>query len=378
VRKVCVVVANRANYGRIKSALAAIQEHAELELALVVASSTLLDRFGQAIKVIQGDGFEPVATIRMIVEGETPETMAKSAGLCLLELPTIFEMVRPDIVLVIADRFETLPISMAAAYMNIPVAHTQGGEITGSIDESVRHATTKLAHVHFPATELSRDRVIRMGENPEHVHWVGCPSIDLARGVGEGADRHLAGYEGPMRFNTDEPYLMVTQHPVTTEFADAGRQMEVTLEALRRIGMPTVLLYPNVDAGSELVVRAIRRSSVEKDPNFHCYKNFPPEVYMALQSKCACQVGNSSSGLREGTYFGTPVVNIGTRQAGRERGDNVVDADFGVDAIQAAVRDQLDHGRYPQNDLFGDGTAGRQIAEVLSRCPLTVQKKLAY
>ncbi len=178
-RKVCVVVASRANYARIKTALEAVREHPDLELQLVAGASLVLERFGNALEVLTMDGFAPDATIRFIIEGETPATMAKSTGLGLLELPTVFELLQPDIVVTVADRFETIATAVAAAYMNIPVAHTQGGEVSGSIDESVRHAVTKLAHVHFPATELAARRVIAMGEDPAWVFNVGCPSIDL-------------------------------------------------------------------------------------------------------------------------------------------------------------------------------------------------------
>src|SRR3989440_1479831 len=179
-RKVCVVVASRANYARIKTALEAIREHPDLELQLVAGASLVLERFGNALEVMTLDGFQPNATIRFIIEGETPSTMAKSTGLGMLELPTVFELLQPDVVVTVADRFETIATAVAAAYMNIPVAHTQGGEVSGSIDESVRHAVTKLAHLHFPATDLAARRVIAMGENPAHVYNVGCPSIDLA------------------------------------------------------------------------------------------------------------------------------------------------------------------------------------------------------
>jgi GDP/UDP-N,N'-diacetylbacillosamine 2-epimerase (hydrolysing) len=178
-RKVCVVVASRANYARIKYLLAAVKAHPDLELQVIAGASTMLERTGNAVDVIALDGFPPDATVRFVIEGETPATMAKSTGLGLLELPTIFEMLRPDVVVTVADRFETIATAIAASYMNIPVAHTQGGEVSGSIDESVRHAVTKLSHIHFPATALSARRVLALGEDPEYVFDVGCPSIDI-------------------------------------------------------------------------------------------------------------------------------------------------------------------------------------------------------
>jgi len=178
-RNICVVVASRANYGRIKSVMHHIQEHPDLELQLVVGASALLYRYGMVIDVMIRDGFEPSAKVYFVLEGENPTTMAKSTGLAIIELSTIFERLKPDIVLTVADRYETIATAIAASYMNIPVAHTQGGEITGSIDESVRHAITKLAHLHFPATDKAAERLIKMGEDPRTVHVTGCPSLDL-------------------------------------------------------------------------------------------------------------------------------------------------------------------------------------------------------
>ena len=167
VRKVCVVVGSRANYGSIKSVMRAVQAHPDLQLQIIVAASALLDRFGSVVDVIERDGFTPDARVNMIVEGETPVTMAKSTGLGLLELPTLFELLKPDVVVTVGDRFETMATAVAGAYMNIPLAHTMGGEVTGTIDESIRHAITKLAHVHFPANQDAADRIVRLGEDPD-------------------------------------------------------------------------------------------------------------------------------------------------------------------------------------------------------------------
>src|SRR4051794_6965956 len=233
-RKVCVVVASRANYARIKTALEAVRDHPDLELQLVAGASLVLERFGNALEVLTMDGFRPDATIRFIIEGETPATMAKSTGLGMLELPTVFELLQPDVVVTVADRFETIATAVAAAYMNIPVAHTQGGEVSGSIDESVRHAVTKLSHLHFPATELSAQRVIAMGEDPAHVFNVGCPSVDLAAATDLGLPREtleqFGGAGSPI--DPEKPYVLMVQHPVTTEYGHGLEQIEATLEAV--------------------------------------------------------------------------------------------------------------------------------------------------
>ncbi len=378
-RKVCVVVASRANYARIKTGLEAIQAHPDLELQLVVGASLVLERFGNALDVVTQDGFTADATIRFIIEGETPATMAKSTGLGLLELPTHFERLQPDVVVTVADRFETIATAIAAAYMNIPVAHTQGGEVSGSIDESVRHAVTKLAHVHFPATELARRRVIAMGEDPEWVFNVGCPSIDLVAGTEKGLRREVleqfGGSGSPV--DPEKPFLLVMQHPVTTEYGHGFEQINETLEAVVQTGMQALVFWPNVDAGSEDVAKGIRIfRELGRDHGFHFFRNLPPEVFVKLMAHTACMVGNSSSALREGSFLGTPAVTVGTRQQGRERGPNLAEVGHDKTEIADAIRDQIAHGPYDSSHLFGDGTAGGRIAETLATVRPSVQKRL--
>ena len=379
MRKVCVVVASRANYARVKSVLAAVRDHDDLQLQLVAGASLVLERFGNAVDVMSMDGFEPDATIRFIIEGETPATMAKSTGLGLLELPTVFELLQPDVVVTVADRFETIATAIAAAYMNIPVAHTQGGDVSGSIDESVRHAVTKLAHLHFPATELAARRVIAMGEDPETVFNVGCPSIDLVANADLTLHpellQQLGGIGRPI--DPSQPFVLVMQHPVTTEYGAGLEQMTETLNAVASLGVQALVFWPNVDAGSEQVSKGVRLfREARRADGFSFFRNLPPEIFVKLMAHCACMVGNSSAALREGAYLGTPAVTVGTRQQGRERAANVVDAGYTRDEIADAVRDQMAHGRYERSLLFGDGTAGTKVADVLATARPSIQKRL--
>jgi len=384
VRKVCVFIGSRANYSSIKSVMRAITDHPELTLQLIVGASALLDRFGSVVDVIQDDGFEPDAKVTMIVEGETPATMAKSTGLGLIELPTLFEMLKPDIVLSVGDRFETMSTAIAASYMNIPVAHTMGGEISGTIDESIRHAVTKLAHLHFPANDAAAERIIRMGESPDTVHSVGCPRIDLVSDImkASGAIPHAEWLtrEGVgAHVDPSKPFLLVNQHPVTTEYGHGREQIWETLEALDELKMPTIMLWPNVDAGSEDIATGMRTFREKRAPEYiRFYKNFPIETYIRLMLSCACTVGNSSAPIREGSFLGVPAVNIGTRQTGRDRGSNVIDVGYNRREIVVAIQRQLSHGRYPSEHLYGDGNAGSRIANVLARVPLRVQKRLVF
>lgn len=380
-RKICIVVNSRANYGRIKSVMIAIKKHPKLELQLLVGASALLHRFGSVVDIMRSDGFEPTAVIHSIIEGETPTTMAKSTGLGILEAASLFENIRPDIVLTVADRFETIATAIAASYMNIPVAHTQGGEVTGSIDESVRHAVTKLSHLHFPATERAYQFVLRMGEDAGAVHFTGCPAMDILARIDLSLSKDLfMKYAGVgAEINPSKPYLVVLQHPVTTEYGDGLRQINETLEAVKRISMQVAWLWPNVDAGSDDISKGLRIYREANQTNsLHFYKNFSVEDYARLINNAACIVGNSSSGLREGAFLGVPAVNIGTRQQGRERAENVIDVSYDADCIEVAIRNQLSHGRYKPSSMFGDGSSGERIAEVLATAKVSLQKRLSY
>ncbi|MDQ3822051.1 MAG: UDP-N-acetylglucosamine 2-epimerase [Actinomycetota bacterium] len=382
MRNVCVVVGSRANYSSIKSAMRAVEAHPDLRLQLVVGASALLDRYGTVLEVIEADGFVPDEKVFMLIEGETPSTMAKSTGLGLLELPTAFERLQPDVVITVGDRFETMATALAATYMNIPLAHTMGGEVSGNIDESIRHAVTKFAHVHFPACTDAADRIIRMGEDPERVHVVGCPRMDLVAevlaGPGDGlSELFREGVGGT--FDLDQPFVIVSQHPVTTEYGDGKRQITETLKAVQQVGLPAVVLWPNADAGSEHIASGIRTfREHEDDSKLHFFKNLPTTDYVRLMRKTACLVGNSSSAIREGSFIGTPAVNIGGRQDGRQRGSNVVDVGYERGEIADAIRAQLDHGPYEHEPIYGDGRAGERIADVLAGNEFSIVKRMTY
>ena len=383
MKKICVVIGSRANYSSIKSAMKAINEHSSLELILLVGASAILDRYGGVIELIKSDGFIPSATFHMLIEGGNPTTMAKSTGLGLIEIPTLFDQLKPDVVLTVGDRFETMSTTLAAAYMNIPVAHTMGGEVSGTIDESIRHAVTKFAHIHFPACDGARQRIIRLGELPQHIHMVGCPRIDLIaeqvnkNKFSKNTDLFTKGVGDSIDIN--QPFILVSQHPVTTEFGTGESQITMTLEAIQEIGIPSIVLWPNADAGSEDISRGIRKWREKKlDKNMHFFKNLPIEDYVTLMQKTSCLVGNSSSGIREGSFIGTPVVNIGTRQNARDRGKNVLDVQHITKEIKMAILKQINQGRYVSENIYGDGNAGKRIAQILSEEEVDIQKCITY
>ncbi len=383
MRNICVVITARPSYARIKSVLESIKIHPDLELQLVVGASALLERYGPAINVIRADGFEPDAVVHMVVEGENLVTTAKSTGLGLVELATIFDNLKPDAVISIADRYETIATAIAASYLNIPVAHVQGGEVTGSIDEKVRHAVTKLANIHFVSNPQAADRVIRMGEDPETVFVTGCPSVDLAARVAQ-EDRDgfdpFARYGGVgQTFDPFAGYVVVMQHPVTTEYENSLDQINETLAAIQQLAFPAFWFWPNVDAGSDRISKGIRHFRETHDiPFIYFFKNLAPEDFLRLLIGANCIIGNSSVSIREASFLGIPAVNIGNRQSGRDRGPNVIDTDYSASAILDAVRTHLQNGRYRSSDLYGDGTAGQRIADLLATVAMKVDKRLVY
>lgn len=383
-RKVCVVITARPSYARIKTAMEAIRDHEGLELQLVVAASALLDRYGNAVKVIESEGFKIDRTVYMIVEGENLVTSAKSTGFGLAELATVFNDLKPDMVVTIADRYETVATSIAAAYMNIPLVHVQGGEVTGSIDEKTRHANTKLADIHLVSCDNARVRVEKMGEQPASIFVTGCPSIDLARLALEAEPRDIAkvaaqysGVGAPV--DVTKPYIVVMQHPVTTEYNEARQHADETVEAVNAAGYPTLWFWPNVDAGSDGTSKAIRAArEYHKLQQTHFYKNMNPLDFLSILINSRGLVGNSSVAIRECSYLGVPAVNIGSRQNRRDRGRNVVDVSYNRKEIGAAIRKMWDMKDRLRDTVYGDGNAGKRIADVLAAAPLTIQKMLTY
>lgn len=385
MKKICIVVGSRANYSSIKSVMKAVQNHSHLDLQVVVGASAIIDRYGRVVDHIKSDGFFINEEVYMIVEGENPLTMAQSTGMGLMALPPVFNRLKPDVVVTVGDRYETMATTLAAAYMNIPVAHTMGGEVSGTIDESIRHAVTKFAHIHFPASKDAAKRIIKLGELPRMVFNVGCPRMDLVKEIIENKPSikpHELFKEGVGSIDIDleEEFLLVSQHPVTTEFGKGEKQITGTLEACKSTGLPTIVLWPNSDAGSEDISRGIRKWREQGlGENMHIFKNLPIDVYVRLMQKCACLIGNSSSGIREGAFLGTPVVNIGSRQEMRERGNNVIDVDYNAESIEEALKKQLKFGAYGHQPIYGDGTAGEKIAHILHEIGhVEVQKRINY
>jgi UDP-hydrolysing UDP-N-acetyl-D-glucosamine 2-epimerase len=379
-RKVCAVLVDRANYGRLRPVMRAIDDHPDLMLQVVAGGSMVLERFSRPVVVLREDGFRVDGEAYVELEGSTPATMAKSVGLGIMEFSSQFQRLEPDFVLLIGDRYEALAAAIAAAYMNICIAHVQGGEVSGSIDESARHAITKFAHYHFPSTDRSAEYVISMGEDPTTVLTVGCPGSDIAHQLDRKLSSHVVNSRGSGAFiDVSKPFLLVVFHPTTTEYGGEREQIRELLSALARLKMQTVLFWPNIDAGADHVSKAIRQFRAEVGPDWlRNLINLSPEDYLKVLSNASCAIGNSSSFVRDASHFGTPVVLVGDRQEGRETDSHVTRVGTRSNDIEAAVRAQLAHGRYPGSTLYGDGRISRRIADALSRAKPYVQKRLHY
>ena len=379
-RKICVVLVDRANYGRLKPVIRAIERHPALELQIVAAGTMVLERFHQPVEIVRRDGFTVSGEVYLELEGSTPATMAKSVGFGTVEFASEFQRLKPDVVLLIGDRYEALAAVVAAAYMNICIAHIQGGEVSGSIDESARHAISKFAHFHFPSTRRSADYLVRMGENPATILTVGCPSSDIARQVGRTVSSDIINRTGSgAEIDVSRGFQLVVFHPTTTEYGDERGQMNELLDALDAIGDQSILLWPNIDAGSDHISKAIRAFRERRNPEWlRVLTNLDPETYLTLLATASCAVGNSSSFVRDASFFGTPVVLIGRRQEGREITTNVRSVPVSATEIRAAIGAQLAHGRYSPSTLYGDGRVAERVAASLARLTPYVQKRLHY
>lgn len=379
-RKICTVLVDRANYGRLKPVMSSIQRHPDLDLQVIAAGTMVLERFNQPVCEVRNDGFAVDGEIYIELEGSTPATMAKSVGFGIVEFASEFQRLRPDVVLIIGDRYEALAASLAAAYMNLCIAHIQGGEVSGSIDESARHAISKFAHFHFPSTRRSAEYLLRMGERPDTILGVGCPSSDIAAQLDSALNSEVINGRGSGAIiDVEQPFLLVIFHPTTTEFGSETTQMNELLSALDRIAKPTILLWPNIDAGADHVSKAIRIFRERRKPGWlRTLVHLPPEDYLRVLSNAACAIGNSSSFVRDAGYFGTPVVLVGHRQDGRETDVHVTRVEAESQAIEDAVRSHIEFGRFGPSELYGDGEVSDRIAGALAELTPYVQKMLHY
>lgn len=381
MRKVAVITGTRADYGILYPVLKAIDSSENLKLQLIVCGMHLCPDFGMTIKEIEKDGFQISDKFETVFSSDTGSSMAKTVGLSIMYITQSFERLKPDIVLVLGDRGEMLAAAIAACYMNIPVAHIHGGEVSGTVDESIRHAITKLSHIHFPATLDSKNRIIKMGEKEENVFVVGAPGLDVIKST-----KYMSREEFLNKFGLkDDKIILMTQHPVTTEIDDVDFQIRETLNAIVSIGKQTVITYPNSDSGGRIIIRRIEEYR-QKYSFIKVYKNLSQYDYLNLLNNADVMVGNSSSGIIEAASFKLPVVNIGTRQNGRLRGINVMDAAYSRKEIINAINKSLYDDNYIKSldkciNPYGDGNASGRIVKILNDIKIDrnlIQKKITY
>jgi len=378
IRKIFIVTERRADFSRFKPILKLIKKSKKLKYILVVTGNHLLKEYGFSINEIKREEIKISDSFPMFLKSKKDDgsVMVHGLGVALQKLSQILKKYEPDIILSGFDIGANLAVTIAGAHMNIPVAHIQGGEVSGTIDESIRHAMSKFAHYHFTANSDSKKRLIKMGEKKKNIYSVGCPSIDAL------LDEKLCSNEyinKKFKIDLNKKFLIIIQHPVTSE-VNSGDQITNTLKAVKKINMDKLIIYPNNDAGSKKIIKVIKNS------NFKIARTLNLQEYKTLLSKAALLIGNSSSGIHEAATFKIPVINIGTRQSGRLKPLNVISTTYKADNISKAIDYALNNKIFIKKMKFlknpyGDGKTAKRIVNLLSKIEIDniiIQKKITY
>ncbi len=369
-RRIAVVTTSRADYGHLYWPLVELSQRAEVELGVIVLGAHLSAEFGMTVRQIENDGFPIIARIECLLSSDSDVGMAKTIGIATLSLADMLDRWRPEILLLIADRYELLAPASVAVALRIPIAHIEGGEVSqGAIDDAVRNALTKLAHLHFTSTPLARRRVIAMGEESWRVHHAGAPSLDHLRRSKLSTREQL---EERLSLNLRESTLLVAYHPVTIH-RDTTDEAEALFSALSHLSEQMIFVYPNSDAGSRSLIERTQKFASTSD-RIKVFVNLDAVSYWSLLGNVDLLVGNSSSGIMESASYGLPTVNIGMRQQGREQARNILNAE----ATESSILDAIHRGKTEtfrsslKNMInpYGSGDAAEKIAEVLSTVPL--------
>jgi UDP-hydrolysing UDP-N-acetyl-D-glucosamine 2-epimerase len=378
-KRILSLLVDRANYGRMKPVLEHLNANEEVDLEIMISGTMSLSRFGNAEQLVIDDKFKITSRIFMELEGGLPISMTKSLGYSISEYASELSRLRPDFLLVIGDRFEALGAVIAASYLNICVIHIQGGEVSGSIDESARHAITKFSHYHFPATNRSAQYVIKMGEKPSTVFNFGCPSADVAAKTSSILDSQVFDHGVGAKIDPSKPYYLVVFHPVTTEYERSAEAVKNLLSVLIELRHPTIWLWPNIDAGTDLISKELRKyREIEENNWLRLFKNFPPEIYLNILKNSKCALGNSSSFVRDSSFLGTPVVLIGKRQVGREYAENVIISDDTSEQIRMNLFQAIKKGVSNISNLYGEAGSSKKISDKISQLEPYHQKILNY
>jgi len=380
MRKILYISGTRADYGLMREVLFSLKKNPKLKIEVVATGVHLMPEFGETLNEIKKDGFK-IHKINAIYEEDNKESMANFIGKFIQLLTGKIKQIKPDIILLLGDRGEMLAGAIVGTYLTIPVAHIGGGEISSTVDEITRHAITKLSHIHFSTTKKNAKRIIKMGEDPWRVFVVGAPGLN-----GILNEKLFSKKEIAQRYNLDlsKPILLVIQHPVSSEIEKTGRQMKETMEAIKELGYQAIVIYPNADAGGRKMIKVIEQ--YRRYPFIQIYKSIARKDYLSLMQVASAMVGNSSSGIIEAPSFHLGVVNIGEREKGRERAENIIEADYDKEQIKKAIKKAIYDKKFIEKlrkckNPYGDGEAGVRIADILSEMKIDeklLQKKIIY
>lgn len=381
-KNICFIITNRANFARMKSLLIEIKKSSKLKLQIILSGSALSHRFGQLENELKKNKLFAVAKSFFLIDGSDPITQAKSTSLAITEFATLFSKIKPDMTITVGDRYETIATAIASSYMNIPLAHLQGGEVSGNLDEMVRHSITKLSSYHFATTKKSKERVIKLGEEKTRVFFSGCPGMDLLKSCEKKMKKNFfnkVSYTGS-KFLFNEKYILVVNHPVNTENKKYNLdKINILLKTLTKVNMHKIMFWPNADAYSDTISSQMRTFKEKyKNNDFTYVINSSPEEYASLLYNASCLVGNSSSFIREGSQLGIPALLLGNRQNKREVGKNVIYCDYESNTIIKKIKYQIRKKKYKKQNIYGNGNAGKFIVKILEKIKPTLKKQITY
>ena len=379
VKKIAYISGTRADFGLMMPILRAVRKSKKLSLQIYATGIHLMPEFGATVNEVRQE-FSDARQIKAVFRGDDRDSVAKFTGEFLRKLVVVLQKDKPDFVLTLGDRPEMLCVATACLYLSIPTGQVHGGEKTFTVDEVARHAITKLSHVHFAATQESARRIQKMGEEKNRIYVVGAPALDVILNEKLPTCEELCAFLG---LEPREKFILLTQHPVSEEYEEAGRQMKKSIAAIKTFGLPVVVIYPHADAGGRRIIEVIERE--KNNPLFRIFPSLSHKQFLALEREAAVWVGNSSGAMIESVSFRTPVVNVGARQRGRQHGDNVIDVGYDREEIRRAIKKSLNNKAYKRRlakikNPWGDGQTGKRVVKILEELSLKrlLVKQITY
>lgn len=380
-RKICFVITSFIHYSRNFLILEELRKRPDVDLHIAIGGTALISKYSsktaQVKDILEMGGYKNIHEIHFSLEGDSPLVKSSMTGLGVIKFTDLFNNIKPDLVVVRGDRFEVLSAAVAGSYMNIPIAHIEGGDVSGTLDESVRHAITKLSHLHFPINEHSKERLLNMGEDERFIFNFGSPDIEVAKNlIDEKYQIQISSNMGSgATFDINDKFLMIMFHPVTSELENLSKYTKTLLDVVHEIYHQTLWFWPNMDTGSEIISKELRHfNDCVKDHKIRFMRYIDPKGFVNLLNKASCLIGNSSAGIKETSYLGTPVVNLGNRQKNRQFSENVKISDFRKQNIKKAILEHLEKGRYKSSNLYQGENTAKKIANKLANSKLYIQK----